>query len=148
MISLIDSNQNAAMVSRLKALEPDARPLWGKMTAPQMLAHCRIPFACASGEQVSKRGLIGLLFGRFAKRKFIDSDAPFNRNSPTDPRFLVPSADDFEAERSRLIEAVLGFGKDGPLTAEPHPFFGKLESGDWDRLMWKHLDHHLRQFSV
>ncbi len=148
MISLIDSNQNAAMVGRLKTLAPDAQPVWGKMTAPQMLAHCRKPFACAAGEQVSKRGLIGLLFGRFAKRKFIDSDAPFNRNSPTDPKFLEPDANDFEAERSALIEAVLGFGKDGPRTSDPHPFFGNLEREDWDRLMWKHLDHHLRQFGV
>ena len=148
MISLIDSNQNATMVSRLKALEPDAKAVWGKMTAPQMLAHCRIPFAAAAGDAVSKRGLIGILFGRLAKRKFIDSDAPFNRNSPTDPKFLVPGADDFDAERSSLIEAVLSFGTHGPRTTNPHPFFGKLERDDWDRLMWKHLDHHLRQFGA
>ena len=29
---------------------------------------------------------------------------------------------------------------------KPHPFFGDMEKKDWGRLIWKHLDHHLRQF--
>ncbi len=31
---------------------------------------------------------------------------------------------------------------------QEHPIFGKLNKKDWGRLIWKHLDHHLRQFNV
>ncbi|MFD2892645.1 DUF1569 domain-containing protein [Flavobacterium chuncheonense] len=27
-------------------------------------------------------------------------------------------------------------------------FFGKMSYEDWDKLHWKHLDHHLKQFNV
>jgi len=30
----------------------------------------------------------------------------------------------------------------------PHPFFGSLTPHAWSRGMFKHLDHHLRQFGV
>ena len=29
-----------------------------------------------------------------------------------------------------------------------HPKFGPLTQSEWDRLAWKHRDHHLRQFGV
>jgi hypothetical protein len=29
----------------------------------------------------------------------------------------------------------------------PHPFFGPLTKKEWDRLIYKHIDHHLKQFS-
>lgn len=28
----------------------------------------------------------------------------------------------------------------------PHPFFGNLNKDEWSRLIYKHLDHHLKQF--
>ncbi|MCP3915760.1 MAG: DUF1569 domain-containing protein [bacterium] len=96
----------------------------------------------------AKRGLIGFLFGRIAKKKFIDSDTPFNRDGPTDPRFLDRYASDFGRARDRLLELVEQYGEHGVQTREPHPFFGPLTSEEWSRLMWKHLDHHLRQFGV
>jgi hypothetical protein len=30
----------------------------------------------------------------------------------------------------------------------PHPFFGPLKAEQWAILMYKHVDHHLRQFGV
>ncbi|HHT9020342.1 TPA: DUF1569 domain-containing protein [Flavobacterium psychrophilum] len=29
-----------------------------------------------------------------------------------------------------------------------HPFWGKMTDDDWNKLMWNHVDHHLRQFGV
>jgi hypothetical protein len=34
------------------------------------------------------------------------------------------------------------------LTPETKTLWGKMTQEDWDELMWKHLDHHLRQFGV
>lgn len=30
---------------------------------------------------------------------------------------------------------------------QPHPFFGNLNRKEWASLIYKHLDHHLKQFS-
>ena len=56
---------------------------------------------------------------------------------------------DFEASKNGLIVAVQKF-KAGPSTIiiTQHPFWGKLTEEDWNTLMWKHLDHHLKQFGV
>ena len=47
------------------------------------------------------------------------------------------------------MELVRAFHARGPeKLAKEHPFFGPLTSAEWDRLQWKHLDHHLRQFGA
>lgn len=148
MTSLSAPAVNAAIIQRLGALAADTQPRWGKLNAAQMLAHCQKPLRVAAGEMKLKRGLIGLLFGRLAKKKFVTGDAPFGQNLPTDPKFLAPEADDFARERAALVELVRRYGETGAVTREPHPFFGPLSSAEWDRLMWKHLDHHLRQFGA
>jgi hypothetical protein len=33
-------------------------------------------------------------------------------------------------------------------TKHPHGFFGKITPKQWGETQWKHLDHHLRQFSA
>jgi hypothetical protein len=46
-----------------------------------------------------------------------------------------------------LVERFGAAGAAGRLVPQ-HPFFGPLTSAEWDVLMWKHLDHHLRQFGA
>lgn len=148
MTSLLDTAQNDAAVARIRQLDPARAPLWGKMNAAQMLAHCQVGFQVAAGGLTIKRGLIGKLFGGFAKKRFINGDAAWKRNLPTDPNFIVADASDFAAERDKLIDKVSRFAGTGATATGPHPFFGELTATEWDRLMWKHLDHHLRQFGV
>ena len=148
MKSLLEAEENASFVQRVENLRADSGPEWGKMNVAQMLAHCQKPFLVAAGELKLKRALIGRLLGGWAKKKFVDGDAPFGHNGPTDPHFLVPGASDFEREKAQLIDLVRKFGEHGAQTRDPHPFFGPMTGEDWDRLMWKHLDHHLRQFGV
>ncbi|WP_262710317.1 hypothetical protein [Mucilaginibacter psychrotolerans] len=39
---------------------------------------------------------------------------------------------------------------EGPeaITKKLNPFFGLLTPHEWDRLQYKHLDHHFKQFGV
>ena len=147
MKSLRDASENAAVLQRLESLSGDTPPLWGRMDGAQMLAHCQKPLLVAAGELTLKRGLIGVLFGRMAKKKFVDSPQAFKPNGPTDPRFLVSDPDDFDAEQERLLRLVRRYADEGP-QLDVHPFFGRMSPEDWDHLNWKHLDHHLRQFGA
>ena len=139
---------NAALLQRIDALRADTAPRWGRMTVSQMLAHCQKAFLVASGELKLKRGLVGRLFGKLAKKKYVLSDVPFKRNLPTDPHFLITVVADFEREQAGLGELVKRYGESGAAPSAPHPFFGAMSAEEWDRLRWKHLDHHLRQFGV
>lgn len=30
----------------------------------------------------------------------------------------------------------------------PHPLFGRMSTRDWDRLLYRHTNHHFRQFGI
>ncbi len=137
-----------SLLERLAALEPSNGPEWGKMDAGQMLAHCKVAVELAVGERAMKRGLIGFLFGRMARRSVL-KDKPFAHNMPTAPIFKVTDSREFDKERTHLISLLQSYVDRGPEGLPPeHPFFGAMSPSDWGVLQWKHLDHHLRQFGA
>jgi len=135
---------------RLARLKPDSARQWGKMNAAQAVAHCVKSMEWAVGDRVPPRMGVPSIFGRIIKRKVLGDDAPFRRNSPTTPDLIVPDQRDLEAERERLVALIDRFaaaGRAGCAT-NPHTFFGRMTPDEWAILMYKHLDHHLRQFGV
>lgn len=147
--SLFDPAGLATMLARIDSLRPDSPRAFGKMSIAQMLAHCRCPLRVALGELRLKRSLLGILFGRLAKKQLL-ADKPWKPGSPTAPEFRITGERDFAQEKAALRALVQRFGEGGPagLMKDPHPFFGPLTVDEWQRLQWKHLDHHLRQFGA
>lgn len=145
--SLFDAAGLSRMLARVDALRPDSPRQWGKMDIAQMLAHCQQPLRVALGELPLRRNLLGVLFGRLAKKKLL-APAPWKPGMPTAPQFKITDARDFTKEKVALRALVERFGHGGPaaLTKQPHPFFGPLTVDEWQALQWRHLDHHLRQF--
>jgi hypothetical protein len=92
---------------------------------------------------------IGRLIGPFIKPIY-SNDKPFSQNNPTDPQLVVSDQRDFLREREQLKVKVRQFheGGEAKCTRHPHPFFGSLTPQAWGRGMYKHLDHHLRQFGA
>jgi hypothetical protein len=135
---------------RLWQLKPDSQRQWGKMTPAQMLAHCSAGLQMAAGEIRPRRALIGRIIGPAVKRVAVRDEEPMRRNSPTAKELLMPGERDFETEWERLNGLVDRFAAAGPsgCTNHPHAFFGPLTPDEWGILMYKHLDHHLRQFGV
>ena len=87
------------------------------------------------------------LLGRLLKNKAFNSD--FGKNSPTAKEFRITGHSDLEKSRAQLIACVQEFAKGtSVITIMHHPFWGKMSFEDWDKLMYRHLDHHLRQFGV
>jgi len=149
MHSLFDPADRDSVLERLVLLQPGAARQWGKMGAAQMLAHCSIAMEMATGHEPRKQKLIGKILGPFVKSSLL-GEKPFTKNSPTDPAFVVTDEKDFEAERDRLGRLVNVFCEAGPekASAYTHSFLGRLEGEQWGVMMYKHLDHHLRQFGA
>ena len=135
---------------RVAQLKPDAARVWGTMVPAQALAHCSLAMEMAVGDQKPPRMFIGRILGPMVRKAALGNDDPMRRNSPTAKELLVQGDRDLEQERTRLIGLIDRFVSGGPArcTTHPHTFFGPLTPAQWATLMYKHADHHLRQFGV
>lgn len=150
MKSFFEQNASPQFKDRLARLRPDSESQWGKMNAAQMVAHLCKGMEQAMGEVRPPRIFLGRIIGQFVKPYVLRDDEPMRRNSPTVPGFAINDDRDFTAERQRLYKLIDRAVAAGPAgcTSHPHSFFGKLTPEQWGILMYKHLDHHLRQFGV
>ena len=147
--NLFDSVVYNEILQRINNLTSSSVGGWGKMSVAQMLAHCKEAFKVPLSDKPLPRLFIGRLLGWTAKSKLY-KEKPWGKNLPTAPNFLIKDERNFEDEKRQLVELInsfhtMGAGKVGKY---PHPFFGTLTSEQWGLSMWKHLDHHLRQFGV
>jgi hypothetical protein len=150
MKNLYDAAQAQEVKQRITSLRPDSARLWGSMNAPQAVAHCSGGLEMALGDRNPPRVFAGRLFGWIIKPLALRDDAPMRRNSPTMPELIVRDDRNLDAERTRLVTLIDRFAAAGPAgcTTHPHSFFGPLTPNEWAILMYKHLDHHLRQFGA
>jgi hypothetical protein len=120
------------------------------MSAPQAVSHCARSLEWAVGDRVPQRLFFLGILGRIIKPMVPGDDAPFRRDSPTAKDLIVHGQPDFATERNRLLGLIDRFVAGGPTgcTKNPHSFFGRLTPEEWAIQMYKHLDHHLRQFGV
>jgi hypothetical protein len=149
MYDLFSKADNLKMVERIKKIDPSSKASWGKMDAAGMLFHLQEPIRVSLGKLKLKRGLVGILFGKMALKQVL-SDKPFKKSVPTSKEFKPRGSYDLEKEKEKLIQLVASLAEKDPdaISSEPHPFFGKLTSGQWNTITWKHLDHHLTQFGA
>ena len=151
MNNLFDATVASHVKTRLGKLEPQSERLWGQMTVAQMLAHCAMSMQWAVGELVPEKGpLPARVMGRLVKPMVLRNDDLMRKHSPTIKSLIVTDERDFSKERERLSGLIDKFAAGGAAccTKNPHSFFGKMTPEEWAILMYKHLDHHLRQFGV
>jgi uncharacterized protein DUF1569 len=149
MPNLFESAAKQAVLERLSGLQPKATRQWGKMDAAQMMAHCSVAMEAATGDKPLPQRLIGKVFAPFVKKSFL-GEKPFPKNSPTDPTFVMSDPKDFAKEKDHLTSLIKRFCDAGPQAAgrHTHSFLGRIKGDDWGVVMYKHLDHHLRQFGA
>jgi hypothetical protein len=149
MQNLFQRDAVTEVMARIDKLQPTTQHQWGKMDVAQMMAHCSASLDMASGRVVLPRLFIGRIFGPFA-RSIFTNDKPLSKNSPTDKKLVIADKRDFAREQEQLKIQVRKFHEGGEMqcTKHPHPFFGPISPQGWATGMYKHLDHHLRQFGA
>jgi hypothetical protein len=150
MKNLFEAARAEEIKKRIAQLRPDSERQWGKMNVAQAIEHCSRGMEMALGDKTPPRVLVGRIMGWIVKPMALGNDEPMRRNSPTAKSLVVQDERDLGTERTRLCGLIERFAAGGPngCTTHPHAFFGRLSPEEWAILMYKHLDHHLRQFGV
>lgn len=147
MPTIFDHGARAAIAARIEAVTATSRPLWGTMNAEEMLTHLVQAMQTADGERATKRRWLPVRYPPL--RQLIVYVLPWPKNAPTVPE-LVPAqpraVTDGKRELLRLVQDIGArkLQRDWP----EHPAFGHVGRRGWGVLVWRHLDHHLRQFGV
>lgn len=147
MSSIFDKTDNQSIIDRINSLTPDSMPLWGKMSVDQMLKHVNESIVASFGETPLKVNFILRLMGKLMKNRILNSE--FKKNSPTLKEYVFTAHYDFEKAKSEFIKNFSRY-TEGPesITLKNDPLWGKMSYEDWNKLMWNHITHHLKQFGV
>lgn len=148
MRSIFDQDTREVIINRIHTISNDHKAQWGKMNAYQMLKHCSLCDDMFQGRLRIKRVFIGRLIGPLALKKALKDDKPFGKNSPTSP-FLVTISEsgDLALQKQEWINKLQQY-QDYHMDNYIHPFFGPMSNEQVGIFVYKHIDHHLRQFAV
>ncbi len=142
-----------SILERLGRLRSDARPLWGRMTAGEMVCHLIDSYHVITGDkQVSTAS--NWLTRTLIKNLALWAPMEWPKGYATRPEIDQSlgngtRATDFDEDRARLCQLIQQVVQ-RPASASwaPHPGFGPLTTREVMRWGYLHADHHLRQFGV
>ena len=150
MNTIFDPTIRTAFTQRTQLLNPACQAAWGKMNVYQMTRHLVIWHEWVLGTHTPhyKQEFIGKIFGRMALKRLIKDEKPLSKNIPTSSYFKAKEENgDLEVQKQRLITLIDQYA-DYANPSFIHDFFGKMTKEETGILVYKHVDHHLRQFGV
>lgn len=141
-------------ISIIRTADASATPNWGKMNFQQMTEHVTAFF------KVSTQKLIFNLVSPAEHlpklKEFLMSDKQFRENTkapvsiigeePFPVYHATPEAAIAALEKE--VDHFFHYYETNPAATAVHPVFGELNFEEWVRLHFKHVTHHLRQFSL
>ena len=138
-------NDRADLAARIRALRPESARQWGKMTVIQMLEHCQLFDRWIQSGEPNRQTLMGKLVGRAVLRRMLRPDKAMARNVPTMPALMSPGGTEFSAAQAAWLTSLEAYA-DYEADVFVHDFFGPLSYDELGAFVWKHADHHLKQF--
>jgi hypothetical protein len=145
--SIFQAARRTELQQRLSHLAPETVQIWGKMNAPRMVVHLADALKMALGELpvAPKKTVL-----RFPVLKQLAIYLlPWPQGTGTAPELIarMPAAWNGEiVTLSALIERFANLSPSGKWA--PHPLFGALSGRAWGVLVYRHCDHHFRQFGI
>jgi len=149
MKNIFDETIRLELISRINEVHGSSTALWGKMKVFQMLKHCTIwdEWVLGTHHPTYKQSFIGLLFGKMALRGLVKDATPIKRNMPAGFLKVKEQNGNVELQKQQWVGRIReyeNFSNDAFI----HDFFGKMTRDEIGIFVYKHADHHLRQFKV
>lgn len=147
--SVLTQTDTQQLIERAHNLNPVTKANWGLMTATEMLVHCNLAHqGILKAAKSDKSATFRQLMFKFV---FFHLRSEFPKLAKGPKRFQTagnaPDAS-FEEEKSKFIHILSKFPKIDYALEASHPVFGPLTHQQWGIFVWRHVDHHLRQFGV
>ena len=149
--NIFNSSDYAEIKGRIASLSETNLRQWGSMNLRQMLAHCIVALKNALGQ--SKLPLTGnRIMAIGAKWVGVYMMNEFPKGLPTSPMMNATKGQlklmAFKPEQDELLQLLQQvYQLDANASFGLHPLFRKMTRKQWGRIIYMHLDHHLRQFS-
>jgi hypothetical protein len=147
MKSIWNAGDRRQLHDRLVALRPDSTRRWGTMTVAQMVAHLSDAARMALGDLPCASKRLPLRYPPL--KQLIVYWLPWPEGAPTAPELIGRAPASWTAEvadLAALLERLAGSPRDAAFPE--HPAFGRLSRRAWGVLVYRHMDHHLRQFGA
>jgi hypothetical protein len=148
MKSIFDEESRANLITRVDSLTEHSTAQWGKMNVYQMIKHCSTWEEMVQGKHRYKQMFMGRIFGRMVLKSVLKDERPLKHNTPTIPDLIIRekggNISTQKAEWISRIQEYSTFSNPGFV----HVFFGKMTEQQVGQLVYKHIDHHLRQFNA
>lgn len=150
MKSLMNASDRSAIEARVAALRPDSTRRWGRMSVGGMICHLTDSFEVCLGERPADR--VPRLHERTLMRLVaLHTPMPWPRGVKTvhsvDQEAGGTPAGDFDQDKAKLLATLDRFMTGIEPGKSVHPIFGPMSAKEWGHWGWRHMDHHLRQFS-
>ena len=150
MKTIFEKSTRDELIDRINTLNDNSNPLWGKMNIHQMTKHCTIwcEWVLGKNDPVYKQEFLGRIFGKLALKSNTKDNKPISKNMPAGKGFTIKEKEgDLQIQKTiwtNLIADFEQFSNDKFI----HDFFGKMTKEQIGIFVYKHNDHHLRQFGV
>lgn len=136
---------------RLEKLTPESRPLWGKMSCPEMMGHLNMTIMYSMGKfpaiPASPSWVNRHIVGPLILNGILKLPKNFNPPRPEGAPAPPPVPGNAEMLLNAMKMYLEGLQK-GDFKAPVHPGFGEIGAEGWGKMHVVHTDHHLRQFGV
>ncbi|MEG0928764.1 DUF1569 domain-containing protein [Chryseobacterium sp.] len=149
MKTIFDNTTREELMNRIHLLSHENTAQWGRMNIYQMVKHCTVwnDWMLGNGYEVYKQDFLGEIFGKMVLKGLIKDDKPLKKNAPAGVFTIKESNGDMESLKRIWLEQIAAYGN----YSNPdfiHDFFGKMRREEIGIFVYKHMDHHLRQFNA
>lgn len=142
---LFDQKEFDQFKKRFDQLNEHSIPIWGKMNAAQMLAHCREIQEVCNGKVLNGTPFLIKIFRNFIKKSVLNQKA-YKRNTPTHNQYKINDVKDFDNEKKLFLASLDQFVSNKGST--DHSLFGILTEEERNQAVVKHHLHHMEQFGI
>ncbi len=136
------------IIARAQALTPASKALWGNMNINTMLFHCnKVNRDIMKGKPADKKPA---LKQRLLKLMLFKVMKNFPKGIQSNPKYVNTKDYNlgFEKDLADYIEIISLLANGRQNIKAAHPMLGNLTNAEWGVFIWKHMDHHLKQFGV